>query len=64
MLLIVDGTNLAHRAYHALKATPTGIPVSAHGIPIASIGTVLRSLLTAIREYRCSSVAVVFDNGL
>jgi DNA polymerase-1 len=64
MLLIVDGTNLAHRAYHALKATPTGIPVSAQGIPIASIGTVLRSLLTAIREYRCSSVAVVFDNGL
>jgi DNA polymerase-1 len=62
MILVVDGTNLAHRAYHALKNTRDGIPVSASGVPIASCSSVLRSLLAAVKEHQATHLAVAFDN--
>lgn len=63
MLLLVDGTNLGCRAYHALKNTRDGIPVSKTGLPIASASVVLKSLPTLIRQSRATHVAVAFDNG-
>ncbi len=62
-LIIVDGTNLAHRAYYALKNTQHGIPISPKGVPIASCSSVLQSLLTVVQEHNASHLAVAFDNA-
>jgi DNA polymerase I len=63
MFIIADETNLAHRAYHALKNTPDGIPVSASGVPIASCSSVMRSLLALLKQYHATHLAVIFDNN-
>jgi DNA polymerase I len=63
VFLIVDGTNLAHRAYHALKNSQDGIPVSSSGVSIASSSSVLRSLLTIVQHHHATHLAVVFDNA-
>lgn len=62
-LLVVDGTNVAHRAYYALKATPNGVPVSPSGEPVAATSIVLRSLLELLRQHNPTHVAVCFDNN-
>jgi DNA polymerase I len=62
MYLFVDGTNLAHRAYYALKNTESGIPVTRSGIPIAATQIILRSLLAILQAQPITHVAISFDN--
>lgn len=62
MFLIIDGTNLGHRAYHAMKSSETGIPVTKTNRPIAGCTILLKQLPRLIRDLQATRVAVVFDN--
>ncbi|MGG6267109.1 5'-3' exonuclease [Leptolyngbya sp. AN03gr2] len=61
--VIVDGSNVAHRAYHALKQSRDGIPVSLDKTSIASTSVVLKALPRWIQLFKATHLAVIFDNG-
>jgi len=61
-VLLIDGTNMAHRAYFGLKNSPTGLLISPSGEPITVCATVLKSLLMLRRDYRPTHIVVAFDN--
>lgn len=60
LLLLIDGNNLVHRAFHALETT-TPLTVSKTGEVISAVYVFTLMLLKAIKELKPTHYAIAFD---
>ncbi|NES93069.1 MAG: hypothetical protein F6K13_29760, partial [Okeania sp. SIO2B9] len=60
-LVIIDGSNLAYRLFHARRTSKYGLVVNRYGVPITISNSFLVSARSLVNELGASNLAIAFD---